>query len=99
MEYNINSKYAKLDNFLISASSSSCASASSSNARELDEQGPPLRKRNYFSNNPIETLNLSDIAHIPPYLKKDNSVLDSNPILVWSSAAFSNALLSIQTLS
>ncbi|GFT97332.1 uncharacterized protein TNCV_2899201 [Trichonephila clavipes] len=35
-EYNINSKYAKLDNFLISASSSSCASASSSNARELD---------------------------------------------------------------
>ncbi|GFX58426.1 hypothetical protein TNCV_320081 [Trichonephila clavipes] len=33
----INSKYAKLDNFLISASSS-CASASSSNARELDEQ-------------------------------------------------------------
>ncbi|GFU85358.1 hypothetical protein TNCV_2386631 [Trichonephila clavipes] len=37
-EYNINSKYAKLDNFLISASSSSCASTSSSNARELDEQ-------------------------------------------------------------
>ncbi|GFX63805.1 hypothetical protein TNCV_5032761 [Trichonephila clavipes] len=37
-EYNINSKYAKLDNFLISASSS-CACASSSNARELDEQG------------------------------------------------------------
>ncbi|GFV37398.1 hypothetical protein TNCV_4800481 [Trichonephila clavipes] len=37
-EYNINSKYAKLDNFLISTSSSSCASASSSNARELDEQ-------------------------------------------------------------
>ncbi|GFV86596.1 DUF4371 domain-containing protein [Trichonephila clavipes] len=37
-EYNINSKYAKLDNFLIPASSSSCASASSSNARELDEQ-------------------------------------------------------------
>ncbi|GFW27188.1 cuticle protein 10.9 [Trichonephila clavipes] len=36
--YNINSKYAKLDNFLISASLSSCASASSSNARELDEQ-------------------------------------------------------------
>ncbi|GFV03224.1 hypothetical protein TNCV_4018211 [Trichonephila clavipes] len=38
-EYNINSKHAKLDNFLISASSSSCACASSSNARELDEQG------------------------------------------------------------
>ncbi|GFV10071.1 hypothetical protein TNCV_3660231 [Trichonephila clavipes] len=37
-EYNINSKYAKLDNFLISASSSSFVSASSSNARELDEQ-------------------------------------------------------------
>ncbi|GFW51523.1 transposable element Tcb1 transposase [Trichonephila clavipes] len=37
-EYNINRKYAKLDNFLISASSSSCASASSSTARELDEQ-------------------------------------------------------------
>ncbi|GFX96961.1 uncharacterized protein TNCV_1996931 [Trichonephila clavipes] len=32
------SKYAKLDNFLIYATSSSCASASSSNARELDEQ-------------------------------------------------------------
>ncbi|GFY09494.1 hypothetical protein TNCV_4321731 [Trichonephila clavipes] len=37
-EYYINRKYAKLDNFLTSASSSSCASASSSNARELDEQ-------------------------------------------------------------
>ncbi|GFX70995.1 hypothetical protein TNCV_1689781 [Trichonephila clavipes] len=37
-EYNINSKYAKLDTFLIFASSSACASASSSNARELDEQ-------------------------------------------------------------
>ncbi|GFX23647.1 hypothetical protein TNCV_3595891 [Trichonephila clavipes] len=37
-EYNINTKYAKLDNFLIPASSSSCVSASSSNARELDEQ-------------------------------------------------------------
>ncbi|GFX55546.1 hypothetical protein TNCV_268341 [Trichonephila clavipes] len=36
-DYNINSKYAKLDNFLIFASSS-CASASSSNARELDQQ-------------------------------------------------------------
>ncbi|GFV27814.1 uncharacterized protein TNCV_1945611 [Trichonephila clavipes] len=36
-EYNINSKYAKLDNFLISASSSSCASASSSNASELEQ--------------------------------------------------------------
>ncbi|GFU94441.1 hypothetical protein TNCV_2644291 [Trichonephila clavipes] len=35
---NINSKYAKLDNFLIPASSSSCVTASSSNARELDEQ-------------------------------------------------------------
>ncbi|GFV28763.1 hypothetical protein TNCV_3987131 [Trichonephila clavipes] len=47
-EYNINSKYAKLDNFLISASSSSCASASSSNARELDEQSqahPGIHKR------------------------------------------------------
>ncbi|GFW42259.1 sister chromatid cohesion protein PDS5 homolog B [Trichonephila clavipes] len=32
------SKYAKLDNILISVNSSSCASASSSNARELDEQ-------------------------------------------------------------
>ncbi|GFX68432.1 hypothetical protein TNCV_3998641 [Trichonephila clavipes] len=37
-EYNINSKYSKLDNFLISASSSSCVSASNSNAREPDEQ-------------------------------------------------------------
>ncbi|GFU78052.1 probable RNA-directed DNA polymerase from transposon X-element, partial [Trichonephila clavipes] len=47
-EYNINSKYEKLHNFLISASSSSCASASSSNARELDEQGqthPGIHKR------------------------------------------------------
>ncbi|GFX09239.1 hypothetical protein TNCV_1068251 [Trichonephila clavipes] len=35
-EYNINSKYAKLDNFLISASSSSCASASSSNGTPID---------------------------------------------------------------
>ncbi|GFW09305.1 hypothetical protein TNCV_4276341 [Trichonephila clavipes] len=46
-EYNINSKYAKLDNFLISASSS-CASASSSNAGELDEQSqahPWIHKR------------------------------------------------------
>ncbi|GFW92739.1 hypothetical protein TNCV_1735321 [Trichonephila clavipes] len=50
-EYNINSKYAKLDNFLISASSS-CASASSSNARELDEQGqahPGIHKRRIWS--------------------------------------------------
>ncbi|GFT65864.1 hypothetical protein TNCV_64781 [Trichonephila clavipes] len=37
-EYNINSNYAKLDNVLISTSSSSCASASSSNTRELDER-------------------------------------------------------------
>ncbi|GFT20662.1 hypothetical protein TNCV_3047371 [Trichonephila clavipes] len=37
-ECNNNSKYAKLDNFLILASSSSCASASSSNAREFDEE-------------------------------------------------------------
>ncbi|GFU85366.1 hypothetical protein TNCV_2386711 [Trichonephila clavipes] len=37
-EHNINSKYAKLDNFLKSASSSSCVSASSSNVKELDEQ-------------------------------------------------------------
>ncbi|GFT79276.1 transposable element Tcb2 transposase [Trichonephila clavipes] len=47
-EYNINSKYTKLDNFLISASSLSCVSASSSNARELDEQGqahPGIHKR------------------------------------------------------
>ncbi|GFX90294.1 hypothetical protein TNCV_3848691 [Trichonephila clavipes] len=47
-EYNINSKYAKLDNFLISASSSSCAFASSSNVRELDEQSqahPGIHKR------------------------------------------------------
>ncbi|GFU89069.1 hypothetical protein TNCV_2895171 [Trichonephila clavipes] len=47
-EYNINSKYAKLDNFLISASSSSCASSRSSNARKLDEQGqahPGIHKR------------------------------------------------------
>ncbi|GFY09758.1 hypothetical protein TNCV_3697201 [Trichonephila clavipes] len=44
-EYNINSKYAKLDNFLISASSSSCASASSSNwywarTRDKASHGP-----------------------------------------------------------
>ncbi|GFT05370.1 hypothetical protein TNCV_123841 [Trichonephila clavipes] len=36
-EYNINGKYAKLDNFLLSASSSSCASATSSNAKELEQ--------------------------------------------------------------
>ncbi|GFW48277.1 hypothetical protein TNCV_1108401 [Trichonephila clavipes] len=43
-EYNINSKYAKLDNFLISASSS-CASASSSNARELGQAHPGIHTR------------------------------------------------------
>ncbi|GFX99702.1 hypothetical protein TNCV_3053591 [Trichonephila clavipes] len=51
-EYNINSKYAKLDNFLISASSSSCASASSNNATELDEQSqahPGIHKRRICS--------------------------------------------------
>ncbi|GFW49601.1 hypothetical protein TNCV_2843821 [Trichonephila clavipes] len=51
-EYNINSKYAKSNNFLISASSSSCASSSSSNARELDEQGqahPGIHKRRICS--------------------------------------------------
>ncbi|GFV42925.1 hypothetical protein TNCV_4954351 [Trichonephila clavipes] len=58
-EYNINSKYAKLDNFLISASSSSCASSSSSNARELDEQGqahPGIHKRRICTMNKRQDL-------------------------------------------
>ncbi|GFY15840.1 hypothetical protein TNCV_1284851 [Trichonephila clavipes] len=38
-EHNINSKYAKLDNFLISTSSSSCASASSSNDKRSKGNG------------------------------------------------------------
>ncbi|GFW81055.1 hypothetical protein TNCV_4804231 [Trichonephila clavipes] len=64
-EYNINSKYAKLDDFLISASSSSCAS--SSNARELDEQGqahPVVHKRRIWKEDgeTAEFLTDDDIA-------------------------------------
>ncbi|GFY07176.1 DUF4371 domain-containing protein [Trichonephila clavipes] len=67
-EYNINSKYAKLDNFLISASSSSCASASSSNARELDEQILEVKI------NPQEKNTVSDTSTNKDklYLKKRN---------------------------
>ncbi|GFV97967.1 hypothetical protein TNCV_5070071 [Trichonephila clavipes] len=64
-EYNINSKYAKLDNFLICASSSSCASASSSNARELDEQILEV-KINPQEKTQFQTLQLIRIL----YLKK-----------------------------
>ncbi|GFY11651.1 hypothetical protein TNCV_4231201 [Trichonephila clavipes] len=63
--YNINSKYAKLDNLLISASSSSCASANSSNARELDEQIMEV-KMNPQEKTQLRTLQLIRIL----YLKK-----------------------------
>ncbi|GFX59750.1 hypothetical protein TNCV_1777891 [Trichonephila clavipes] len=76
-EYNINSKYAKLDNSLISASTSSCASASSSNARELDEQGqahPGIQKRRIY-----------DEAHfwLNGYVNKQNCRMwsEANPIV------------------
>ncbi|GFS49106.1 hypothetical protein TNCV_2409811 [Trichonephila clavipes] len=64
-EYNIKSKYAKLDNFLISASSSSCVSASSSNARELDEQILEVEI------NPQEKSTVSDTSTNKDILKKD----------------------------
>ncbi|GFX72397.1 hypothetical protein TNCV_1253511 [Trichonephila clavipes] len=65
-EYNIYSKYAKLDNFLISASSSSCASASSNNARELDEQILEVKINPQEKNTVSDTSTNKDIH----YLKK-----------------------------
>ncbi|GFV24033.1 hypothetical protein TNCV_236021 [Trichonephila clavipes] len=65
-EYNINSKYAKLDNFLIYASSSSCASASSSNAREIDEQILEVKINPQEKNTVSNTSTNKDIL----YLKK-----------------------------
>ncbi|GFT33953.1 hypothetical protein TNCV_4384201 [Trichonephila clavipes] len=65
-EYNINCKYAKLDNFLISESSSSCASASSSNAREHDEQILEVKINPQEKNTVSDTSTNKDIL----YLKK-----------------------------
>ncbi|GFV66283.1 hypothetical protein TNCV_2736971 [Trichonephila clavipes] len=69
-EYNINSKYAKLDNFLISASSSSCASASSSNARELDEQILEVKINPQEKNTQFRTLQLIRILYIKKRSRK-----------------------------
>ncbi|GFU89225.1 hypothetical protein TNCV_2896731 [Trichonephila clavipes] len=66
-EYNINSKYAKLDNFLISASSS-CESDSSSNARELDEKILEVKINPQEKNTVSDTSTNKDIL----YLKKRN---------------------------
>ncbi|GFT50710.1 transposable element Tcb1 transposase [Trichonephila clavipes] len=68
----INSKYAKLDNFLISASASSCASASSSNARELDEQILEVKI------NPQETNTASDTSTNKDTLSKEKETENEN---------------------
>ncbi|GFY01966.1 hypothetical protein TNCV_5098271 [Trichonephila clavipes] len=75
-EYN-NSKYAKLDNFLISASSSSCACASSSNPREL-EQGqahPGIHKRRIWPSS-IPEVPLTDVT-VPDVSQSSAKVNDS----------------------
>ncbi|GFY05352.1 hypothetical protein TNCV_2207981 [Trichonephila clavipes] len=90
-EYYINSKYAKLDNFSISASSSSCASASG-NARELDEQGqahPGIHKRRIcFSDLPPArrakclhsiTISTSQAALPPTEKRQSTQVCDPPP--------------------
>ncbi|GFU37228.1 hypothetical protein TNCV_4272311 [Trichonephila clavipes] len=69
-EYNINSKYAKLDNFLISASSSSCASASSSNARELDEQILEVKINPQEKNTVSDTSTNKDILYLQKRSRK-----------------------------
>ncbi|GFW38151.1 hypothetical protein TNCV_602271 [Trichonephila clavipes] len=71
-EYNINSKYAKLDNFFISASSSSCASASSSNAKELDEQILEVKI------NPQEKNTVSDTSTNKDTLSKEKESENEN---------------------
>ncbi|GFY34620.1 putative transposable element [Trichonephila clavipes] len=71
-EYNINSKYGKLDNFLISASSSSWASASSSNARELDEQILEVKI------NPHEKNTVSDTSTNKDTLSKEKESENEN---------------------
>ncbi|GFV85265.1 hypothetical protein TNCV_928961 [Trichonephila clavipes] len=71
-EYNINSKYAKLDNFLISTSSSSCASASSSNARKLDEQILEVKI------NPQEKNTVSDTSTNKDTLSKEKESENEN---------------------
>ncbi|GFY01503.1 hypothetical protein TNCV_2606901 [Trichonephila clavipes] len=70
-EYNINSKYAKLDNFFISASSS-CASASSSNAKELDEKILEVKI------NPQETNTVSDTSTNKDTLSKEKESENKN---------------------
>ncbi|GFU21612.1 hypothetical protein TNCV_3828021 [Trichonephila clavipes] len=71
-EYNINSKYAKLGNCLISASSSSCASASSSNARELYEQILEVKI------NPQEKNTVSDTSTNKDTLSKEKEPENEN---------------------
>ncbi|GFS65347.1 hypothetical protein TNCV_2451651 [Trichonephila clavipes] len=74
----INSKYTKLDNFLISASShththtSSCASASSSNARVLDEQILEVKI------NPQEKNTVSDTSTNKDTLSKEKESENEN---------------------
>ncbi|GFY17298.1 hypothetical protein TNCV_1090721 [Trichonephila clavipes] len=63
---------AKLDNFLISASSSSCASASSSNARELDEQILEVKI------NPQEKNTVSDTSTNKDTLSKEKESENEN---------------------
>ncbi|GFX51220.1 hypothetical protein TNCV_2735711 [Trichonephila clavipes] len=69
-EYNFNRKYAKLDNFLISASSSSCASASSSNARELDEQILEVKINPQEKNTVSDTSTKKDILYLKKGIEK-----------------------------
>ncbi|GFV97005.1 hypothetical protein TNCV_4352171 [Trichonephila clavipes] len=71
-EYNINSKYAKWDNLLISESSSSCASASSSNAREIDEQILKVKI------NPQEKNKVSDTSTNKDTLSKEKGSENEN---------------------
>ncbi|GFV87029.1 hypothetical protein TNCV_5112471 [Trichonephila clavipes] len=68
----INSKYAKLDNFLICAISSSCASASSINARELDEQILEVKI------NPQEKNTVSDTSTNKDTLSKEKESENEN---------------------
>ncbi|GFW52380.1 hypothetical protein TNCV_2796381 [Trichonephila clavipes] len=75
-EYNINSRYAKLDNFLISASSS-CASASCSNARELDEQILEVKI------NPKEKNTVSDTSTNKDTLYKEKESENENEETKW----------------
>ncbi|GFW30507.1 hypothetical protein TNCV_454451 [Trichonephila clavipes] len=70
-EYTINSKYSRFDNFLISTSSS-CASASCSNARELDEQILEVKI------NPQEKNTVSDTSTNKDTLSKEKKSKNEN---------------------